>query len=140
MSLTDNSILASEEDYLFTQASQLPNAGFGLYTAIDIYKGEIISVFKGEHLTNDEAAQRSKAGLDGYFINLLDGTIMDSMSVDCFAKYANDAHGTPSSSFKNNARITLDENENICIEATRLIRAKEEVFCAYGKAYWKKHG
>lgn len=31
-----------EADYLYIATSQLPNSGNGLYTAIDIYKGEEI--------------------------------------------------------------------------------------------------
>ena len=57
----------------------------------------------------------------------------------CFAKYANDAKGLTNSTFKNNARITLDENDNVCIQASRDIDENEEIFCGYGKRYWKKH-
>lgn len=70
---------------------------------------------------------------------MLDGSIMDSMHTNCFAKYANDAKGPGENTFKNNAKITLDENTNICIMATRKIKVGEEVFCSYGKIYWKKH-
>lgn len=40
-----NKIQAEESDYLYIQTSQLPNSGKGLFTAIDIYKDEIISIF-----------------------------------------------------------------------------------------------
>lgn len=40
---------ASEEDYLYTQPSQIPNAGSGLFTSIDIENGEIIAKFIGEN-------------------------------------------------------------------------------------------
>jgi hypothetical protein len=36
-------ILAAEADYLYIQASQIANAGNGLFTAIPIFKNEIIS-------------------------------------------------------------------------------------------------
>ncbi len=65
---------------------------------------------------------------------------MDSMHTNCFAKYANDTKGTTDdSSYKNNAKIGLDDNDNVCIIATKKIRSGEEVFCGYGKRYWKKH-
>jgi hypothetical protein len=35
-----------EADYLYIATSQLPNSGNGLYTAIDIYKVEVFSLFK----------------------------------------------------------------------------------------------
>jgi SET domain-containing protein len=134
-----NSIEALESDYLYTALSQIPNAGNGLFTAIPIYKDEIISVFKGEILTDLQAKNRALKGCDKYFISLLDGRIMDSMNVTCFAKYANDAEGFLKSTFKNSAKIALDENNEVCIIATKNIKAGEEIFCGYGKKYWKKH-
>lgn len=65
---------------------------------------------------------------------------MDSLNTKCFAKYANDAKGLTNSNFTNNAKITLDDNEKVCLEATRDINAEEELFCSYGKEYWEKHG
>ena len=134
-----NTIEALESDYLYIKPSQIENAGNGLYTAIDIYKNETISLFKGKIITNKEAEKRVKQHKDRYFINLLDGSIMDSMDVDCFAKYANDAQGLSNNSFKNNAEITLDDDENVCIKAIKAISSGQEIFCSYGKPYWKKH-
>ena len=135
-----NTIEALESDYLFVKTSQIKNAGKGLFTAIDIYKNEIISLFKGEVIDNTEAAKRVERGEDKYFINLLDDSILDSMHIDCFAKYANDAEGFSKGKFRNNAKITLDDDNNVCIKATKDIDFGDEVFCSYGKRYWKKHG
>jgi SET domain-containing protein len=134
-----DSIEALESDYLYIKSSQIKNAGQGLYTAIDIYKNEIISLFKGEIISDKEAEKRAQLNHDKYFINLLDGSILDSMHKDCFAKYANDAKGLSQSNFKNNAAITLDNDNNVCIRATKKIKFGNEVFCGYGKRYWKKH-
>ncbi len=135
-----NSIEAPEADYLFINTSQILNSGNGLYTAITIYKDEVVTLFKGEILTDLQAKNRAKQGNDKYFINMVNGRIMDSMQVECFAKYANDAEGFKKTSFKNNCKIGLDENENICLIATRNIKPGLELFCGYGKNYWKKHG
>ena len=59
------------------------------------------------------------------------------MKVKCFAKYANDANGFEPSEFKNNAIITIEEDDSICLLAKRKIKKDEEIFCAYGKEYWK---
>jgi SET domain-containing protein len=140
MSETDqNKIQALEEDYLYVATSQLPNSGNGLFTAIAIYKDEIISEFKGEVLSDEEAEFRIKNGKDAYFMNLLNGSILDCQNTDCFAKYANDATGFSKSAFKNNAKISLDENQNVCLIAIRKLKSGEEIFCDYGKNYWKKH-
>jgi hypothetical protein len=71
---------------------------------------------------------------------MIDGTIMDSMYIDCFAKYANDAEAFENSEFKNNAKISLDDEHNVCIIAIKNIKSGNEIFCSYGKRYWKKHG
>jgi hypothetical protein len=136
----DNTIDAKEEDYLYIQKSQIENSGNGLFTAIEIYKEEIISIFKGKIITNTEAESIVKLNEDKYFINLLDGTILDSNTVDCFAKYANDSNGFIKSKYKNNSKISLDEDNNVCLIATKNIKSNEEIFCSYGKRYWKKHG
>ncbi|MGV1012431.1 MAG: SET domain-containing protein-lysine N-methyltransferase [Flavobacterium sp.] len=140
MSPDQNKIEVPESDYLYVTTSQLPNSGKGLFTAIAIYKDEIISEFKGEVLSNEEAEIRMKNGTDQYFMNLLNGSILDCRNTDCFAKYANDATGFSKSAFKNNAKITLDENQNVCLIAIRKLKSGEEIFCNYGKKYWKKHG
>lgn len=135
-----NTIDASESEYLYVMPSQIENAGKGLYTAIGIYENEIIALFDGEVISDEESKIRAQQNLDQYFINLLDGTIMDSRLVPCFAKYANDADGYVQSSFANNADITLDDDGRVCLRATRDIRSGEEVFCGYGQPYWDKHG
>jgi hypothetical protein len=136
----DNTIDAKEKDYLYIQKSQIENSGNGLFTAIEIYKEEIISIFKGKIITNNEAESIVNLNEDKYFINLLDGTILDSNTVDCFAKYANDSNGFMKSKYKNNSKISLDEANNVCLIATKNIKSNEEIFCSYGKRYWKKHG
>lgn len=146
--MDSNTIDAQESDYLYIQTSQLPNSGNGLFTAIAIYKDEIISIFKGEILSNIEADLRAKNNANQYFMNLHNGSILDCKNTDCFAKYANDASGFSipkfRDNFKNNAKITLDDNNNnnnnnVCLIAIRKIKSGEEIFCDYGKKYWKKH-
>ncbi len=124
---------AKENDYLYVKKSRIAGAGKGLFTAIPIYKDEVICLFKGECLSKQEAIERASIGEDRYFINMLQGGIMDSMHTDCFAKYANDVVGT---AYKTNSKISLDEYDNICIVATRKIAEGEEIFCSYGKQYW----
>lgn len=135
----NNKIEALESSYLYTNISQLPNSGNGLLTAINIYKDEIIAIFKGEILTNHQARLRAEKGNNKYFISMMDGTIMDSMKIKCFAKYANDANGFSSqlNKYRNNAKIALDDNNNVCLIASRKIKMGEEIFCSYGKRYWE---
>ena len=131
-------IEGKESDYLYIKESQIPDSGNGLFTAIQIYKDEVISIHKGKILSDEEAQYIAANGEDGYFINMPDGTILDSMKVKCFAKYANDASGFVKTKYKNNSKITLDENGNVCIVANRNILVGEEIFCGYGNEYWKR--
>jgi uncharacterized protein len=137
--LPDSSIDAPESDYLFIADSQLPNAGSGLRTAVPLYKDEVIAMFKGEILTDAQILERVDSDKDRYFISMLDGTIMDSMLTECFAKYANDASAFKPKLFSNNAIISITEEGEVCLVATRKIKPGEEIFCSYGKKYWKKH-
>ena len=133
--IPDN-IDAKEADYLYLKSSGILGAGNGLYTSIKIYKNEVISLFKGDILSDKEAKQRANKNLDGYFISMLNGSIMDSNHVKCFAKYANDAEGMAILKFKNNSKISLNEDNNVCLVALRNIASGEEIFCGYGKKYW----
>ncbi len=132
-------IEAVEAEYLYTKTSKLPNAGKGLFTAIDIFKDEIICYFKGKILSEDEINKIVAKEEDQYFICLLDGRIMDSKHVACFAKYANDVKGSHNDLLKNNAKITLDDEQNVCLVALKKIKSGEEIFCSYGREYWAKH-
>lgn len=134
-----NTIEALESDYLFVANSQIPNSGNGLFTAIKIYKDEIISVFKGEILSQSQIVEREENQEDKYFMIMPNGDVLDCMKTDCFAKYANDASGFTKTNYKNNAKISLDEVGNVCLMATKNIKAGEEIFCSYGQKYWKKH-
>lgn len=131
-------IEAKESDYLYIKESQIPNAGNGLFTAIAIFKDEIICEFKGEILSPQEAKEREKKGQYKYFVSLLDGSTMDSIKAKCFAKYANDPNGLIKSKFKINTMITMDDQDAICLVAIRDIDQGEELFCSYGKKYWSK--
>lgn len=129
-----------EEDYLYTALSGLPDAGQGLFTAVPLYKDEVIAIFHGERLSAQEASDQAMQGLDRYFMELPDGTTLDAMDVPGFAKYANDAQGSPGNTLRNNAVIALNDSHRVCLRAARRIRAGEEVLCAYGKRYWQRHG
>jgi len=135
---TNNSSFAiPESDYLYLEPSQIDGSGQGLRTAIDIYKDECFAQFEGELLNQKQANERAENRENGYFISLLNGRILDSKNTDCFAKFANDAEGFIQSNFKNNSKITLNQQNKVCLMATKKIKAGEEIFCGYGKKYWE---
>lgn len=129
-------ISASEADYLFVKNSEIEHAGLGLFTAINIYKNEIIAIYKGEIISAKEAEIRAHNKQNAYFMNLPNGKILDAQYADCFAKYANDANGSLPVIYKNNAFITLNHKNEVCLVALKNIKASSEIFCSYGNAYW----
>lgn len=134
-----DTIPLAEEEFLYTGVSGLPGAGQGLFTAVTLYKDEVIAIFRGERLSLKEAGARADRGLDRYFMELPDGTTLDAMGVQGFAKFANDAKGSSGTVLRNNAVIALDDGGHVCLRAKRRIRVGEEVLCDYGKRYWQRH-
>jgi len=127
-----------EAEFLLVKESQIPDSGKGLFLRTDKKKGELVALFRGEVLTYEEAELRAAKKEDGYFINMSNGTILDSMHVECFAKYANDAHGLGRSKFRSNSEIQLSGRGDIVyLIAIRDIKAGEEIFTSYGRKYWK---
>lgn len=127
-----------ESEYLFVRPSQIQNAGNGLFTSIKIETGEVISKFLGEIIDDTEAKKRADIGDDDYFMMLPSGETLDCKRTECYAKFANDAEGIPSG-FKNNAVITMDDDDNVVLVANRDIEAGEEIFVGYGKKYWQRN-
>lgn len=138
MSAPSDFSLEEEAQFLEVKESQIPNSGRGLFLRSKKSKGEIVALFRGEVLTYEAAQSRADKQEDGYFINMSNGTILDSMHVECYAKYANDAHGLGKTKFKTNTEIQLSGKPDIVyLIALRDIQAGEEIFTSYGRKYWK---
>jgi hypothetical protein len=56
---SEHAIHAPETDYLYIENSRIAGAGRGLFTAITIYKEEIIAVYTGETITEQESCKTS---------------------------------------------------------------------------------
>lgn len=134
--LTFNQIDLDESEYLYVSKSKLTNAGNGLFTAIMIYKDEVIAIYKGKVLSKKETNKRARENNNQFFIELLNGKILDCNNIDGFAKFANDAKGNTATRFSNNAKIGLTEKQVVCLIASRKINIGEEIYCSYGKRYW----
>jgi hypothetical protein len=70
-----------EPDYLYIGTSQLPLAGKGLFTAIQIDPFEIIAIFRGRIINQTTMRMREQSKEDAFFINLPDGSTMDCKGV-----------------------------------------------------------
>ena len=120
--------------------SQIPNAGMGLYMLEDVKAGDWIARYSGEPMTRAESGQRAHSH---YKLQVHDNLFLDAADPIHFeGRYINDARRTK---FKTNARFAANFITNTCsdtgfqwvrIYATKRIRAGEEIFLNYGKAFW----
>lgn len=112
---------------LYTDESTIPGAGFGLFAGERIKKGQNISRYWGRVVDMNESDNSSV-----YLLDLEDGRGIDAIdSMDCPARYANDARGEG-----NNAQFVHSSGVYIYMVATRDIEEGEEIFVDYGPDYW----
>src|SRR5215212_6508211 len=119
---------------LFVENSSIPGAGKGLFTSVNIEKGQIIIEYTGEINTWEEV-RRDSTNMYIYFVSE-DHVINAKNFPDAIARYANDAHGiTRVDGIHNNSRFVNREGK-IFIKATKFIPAGSEILVEYGKGYW----
>lgn len=127
--------MAFLEKYLRVKKSLLPGAGKGLFTKTDIVKGTRIVEYKGKKRKWVDA--KHEDGYNGYLMRVTRSVVIDALpATDAFGRYANDARGlTRVETLKNNAEY-ISEGTRCYIDATRNIKAGEEIFVSYGREYW----
>ena len=123
------------EKHLWVKRSTLPNAGKGLFTRVDIPKGTRIVEYKGR--IQPWQAVKDEDGINGYLMYINRKVIINALpSIKSLGRYANDAQGLVRvKGVRNNAEY-VSEGKRCFIEATRNIKAGEEILVGYGKEYW----
>ena len=117
---------------LEVKTSNIPNSGQGLFTLVDIDRGDFIAEFTGIEVSEEEI-ESLQGPRSHYLIARSDGSTIDVYHSDSPAIKANDAKG---SEFRNNSEIQETDDGELWLVATRRIRAGEEIFCEYGDSYW----
>ena len=116
--------------------SGIPGAGKGLFAEEDIKRGEVIVLITGPRHTVAEI-EAHHADND-YLLEINDGS-GECIDVQGEARYANDARGiSVIPGLFNNAQFCSAEDHSMYLAATRRIKAGDEIFVNYGKAYWKE--
>ena len=129
--------MASFEKSLVIRKSTLPGAGKGLFTKVDIAKGERITEYKGKRMTWAEA-QKLPDYRNGYIFYFTRNHVIDAWGTrKGVAHFANDARGIVRITGTRNNSEYVTEGTRCYIEASRNIRAGEEILVAYGPDYWK---
>lgn len=124
------------DKFLKIKKSKIPNAGKGVFTKIDLKKGQFVCEIIGEIVTVKEYNQRLKNNLtkEGYSIEISSRRQLDTWNHECAGKYINDAH---LSKFKNNCELCIDEDETVYVQTLKKIKKGEELYISYGEDYWK---
>ncbi len=124
------------ETNLEIKSSQIPNAGLGLYTLVDIKNDTYIVEYTGAITTWKEADHQDGDNPYLFYINE-DHVIDGSKNTTSKSKYANDARGlTRVQGLRNNSTF-IEDGIRVFIQATRNIKAGSEIFVNYGPDYWK---
>lgn len=113
--------------------SNIPGSGMGLYAEENIRRGELIVEVTGKKYSTDSDIVPDN---DLYLLDSGDGT-NDYIDVTGPAMYANDASGPVRlPGLVNNSLFRLLDDGSMWLEATRSIKAGQEIFASYGRAYW----
>lgn len=116
-----------------------PHAGVGLFATREYAKHSIITIYAGPVLTRAQAKRRPctthiiSCGFSSD--RCIDGLQIPEPNVGG-GSFINDG----SENKKNNARWhILGLAEHVYVKALRTIAPGEEIFCSYGRTYWKRH-
>lgn len=128
--------MALLEKSLVIKKSNLPQAGKGLFTKIEISKGTRILEYKGKKRKWKDVKHLD--GYNGYLMYITRNSVIDALLYKkSLGRYANDAQGFGRiSGLKNNCEY-VSEGDRCYLEAKRSIRKDEELLVAYGKEFWQ---
>jgi len=123
------------QDGLAVKKSNIPGAGLGLFAVKQFDRGDKISEYKGERLT--EMQLEHKTNTD-YVLRVDQNTYIDADHTNSSpARYSNDCHGQRQ--YPCNARFSIDKKKHkATIKAQKKIRPGQEVLTPYGAGYWSK--
>ena len=127
--------MAFLERQLHVKKSQLPGAGKGLFTKIDIQKGTRIVEYRGFlHRWKDI---KHEDGHNGYLLYINPNAVINAQgTLKLIGRYANDANGIVRIEGLHNNSEYVTVGSRCFITATKNIRKGEEIFVRYGKEYW----
>lgn len=127
--------MAFLEKNLIVKKSKLPKAGKGLYTKIDIPKGTRMVEYKGRIQPWREV--KDEDGINGYLMYINRNVVINGLAaMKSLARYANDAGGLVRLEGVRNNSEFISEGKRCYMDATRNIKAGEEIFASYGREYW----
>ncbi len=123
------------EKFLYLKKSKIPGAGIGLFTKVDISKGQLILEYKGR--LDRWADVKYEDGYNAYLFKLNSKLAINALTYKkSMGRYANDARGLQKiTGIRNNSEYIV-KKEKCYIASIRKIYEGEEILVPYGKAYW----
>jgi SET domain-containing protein len=126
---------------LEVKKSSLTAAGLGLWAVRAFKKGENIIEYTGEKMSKKQFDKLRPESDYGFLLNK--ELVLDARRTTAgVGRYSNDCRLQNKKKKQcqgANSRFVVDSKQKtVQIRATRNIRAGEEVFVPYGKAYWKQ--
>jgi SET domain-containing protein len=127
--------MAFLEKYLYLKKSNLPGAGLGLFTQIDIPKGSRIVEYKGRIQPWKDV--KDEDGYNAYLFKINSRTAINALNYKkSFGRYANDARGFERiKGLRNNADYEV-EGKRCYLDSIRDIKKGEEILVEYGGNFW----
>jgi SET domain-containing protein len=118
----------TEEDFEVKKSS-IPGIGKGLFTRVDIFKGDTIGYYEGKILT-DEQAERPRYANSAYLLYVCkDHYILGEGKQSNYTRYVNHSN-KPNIEMINSTRWKTSR-----FQALKRIKAGEELFLHYGPDY-----
>lgn len=128
--------MALLEKSLVIKKSNLPQAGKGLFTKIEISKGTRILEYKGKKRKWKDVKHLD--GYNGYLMYITRNAVIDALpATKTLGRYANDAQGLNRIPGLTNNCEYVSEGNRCYIEAKRTIQKGEELLVGYGKEFWQ---
>jgi len=123
------------EKHLYLKKSNLPGAGKGLFTKVDIPKGTRIVEYKGRLQPWREV--KDEDGYNAYLFRINSRWAINALPYKkTLGRFANDARGfTRVEGLRNNSEYEV-EGKKCFIDATRKIHKYEEILVEYGGNFW----
>lgn len=124
-------------EHLFIQKSTLPVSGDGVFTQVDIARGEKITELIGDIITMEEYENLPESE-DGYQFVVDDKKVIDLYYYKGEpGRYINDAKGLVRvMGVANNCEFQVIDRR-VFVVALRNIKAGSELFVDYGREYWR---
>lgn len=127
--------MAFLEKFLYLKKSQLPGAGKGLFTRINIPKGTRILEYKGRVQPWKEV--KNEDGYNPYLFKVNSRIAVNALHYKkALGRFANDAKGfVRMKGLRNNSEYET-KGHKVYIDAIHDIRKGEEIFVEYGGNFW----